>query len=269
MKNDPTPPPSEEPRAIGREALVKILLDTADIDVHQAEHAADAILAALPPPAVGREGKVYAVVYRDRHTDPELSLFTDKGQAIRHAKSLAEAGRDEYPRVRAEHFEEKYDLGQWLYWATWTSEEDDVFVVECSIAALPQPAVGREALWKIVEKMYRELDDNFGMDLTTLDRKKIDAYTDAILAALPPSGVDEEADYKKMLGPMRDVLKIKNWPAVLEAARKVESKPFVFAYERLCGTFGVSPNIDWMRKLNNAIGAIDALRAAVEKHDDK
>lgn len=70
---------------------------------------------------------VHVVMVNDRHTDPDVELFTDPDAAIDYARKYAE---DEASRVDHREVMEQVPLPDgWLYCATYSLEDDSVWVL--------------------------------------------------------------------------------------------------------------------------------------------
>jgi hypothetical protein len=67
---------------------------------------------------------VYVVMMADRHADPEPEVFTDQDAAIAYARKFAEGGAH-----RPGDLEEHEPPPGWLYYATYSSESDSVWVL--------------------------------------------------------------------------------------------------------------------------------------------
>ena len=76
--------------------------------------------------------KVYVLLINDRHADPEIQVFTTPEAAI----AAAKAAVTEYAR-HSEDIEEK-QIADWLYFATYSCENDYVRVTECEINGYKQ-----------------------------------------------------------------------------------------------------------------------------------
>ena len=73
---------------------------------------------------------VYIVLIEDRHSDPEVKVFSTSQKAIREAKKIAKVGSNH----NSSEIEERIITG-WLYYATYSCENDCVRVEEKVIDA--------------------------------------------------------------------------------------------------------------------------------------
>ena len=71
---------------------------------------------------------VYVAMINDRHADPEPFVFSTARAAIDYAKKAAREN-GHFP----EDFEEPEVPDGWLYYATYSVEDDDVWVIEKQI----------------------------------------------------------------------------------------------------------------------------------------
>lgn len=80
--------------------------------------------------------KIYTVVVNDRRTDTQIYPFSDQEKAISEARKIAK----EY--CRHEQFYEEFskgswmlksDYGNWIFCVHYSTEDDQVFVVESTL----------------------------------------------------------------------------------------------------------------------------------------
>lgn len=73
---------------------------------------------------------VFVVMVFERHTGPDVEVFTSQGAAVARAREVAEG----YAR-RIEDIEEPDGFYGYLYYASWGSEGDHIYVVEREVRA--------------------------------------------------------------------------------------------------------------------------------------
>ena len=69
--------------------------------------------------------KIHVAMIADRHSDPEPELFTYLENAIQYVRKWAQENAS-----RPEDFEEPTVPEDWLYYATYSTEGDSVWVLE-------------------------------------------------------------------------------------------------------------------------------------------
>lgn len=75
---------------------------------------------------------VYAVMVFERHSDPDVEIFTSEPAAVARAREIAE----DYARS-PEDIEEPDDHYGWLYYAGWGTEGDHVWVDRREVKEAP------------------------------------------------------------------------------------------------------------------------------------
>ena len=74
---------------------------------------------------------VYAVIWEDRHTDTDVTLFVDPDQAIEWAKQTA---RDSHRGGDLdEKLTEPMSRAGWLYYCCYSTESDCLWVLPCTV----------------------------------------------------------------------------------------------------------------------------------------
>lgn len=75
--------------------------------------------------------KIFIVVQEDRHTDPDVQLFSTEEKAIAYAKSVMEENKDQAQFVDEDEMylpDEALDDGGLLFHGTYSTEGDCVWV---------------------------------------------------------------------------------------------------------------------------------------------
>lgn len=73
---------------------------------------------------------VYVVILEDRHTDVDVQVYRDRDEAIRAAGVLAEGNARDPSRIVVEEITPAMADDRWVYFATYSSEDDCVRAVE-------------------------------------------------------------------------------------------------------------------------------------------